>query len=303
MVRAALLLALLSPADGDGAAARTKVKHFVTLLMENRAFDHIFGCMGLEGVDGIPPEGRRLYADPANASSPSVTVSCGTAPYVCSSDPLTHKPAAYPHYDIFASKFATAEAGVEPYPPANGSTPWGPGGLYPKPDKTCATPGNPCGACTYPYAPQSDALHSFSRGASGVDIELFNRSQLPVKSAIAEHFGVFNKYYTSVPSGSMPNHMFLQSATSCGATNNMKYSVIGGPSVSYPQVIPPLPSLFTRLRPYLAHFSPVFSRFLCVFTAWPRRFHRAPSRNPGPRNSWQGDQEGRTPPFVRHARR
>ena len=69
------------------------------------------------------------------------------------------------------------------------------------------------------------------------------------------------------------------------------------------QVIPPLPSLFTLLRPYLAHFSPVFSRFLCVFTAWPRRFHRAPSRNPGPRNSWQGDQEGRTPPFVRHPRR
>ena len=69
------------------------------------------------------------------------------------------------------------------------------------------------------------------------------------------------------------------------------------------QVIPPLPSLFTLLRPYLAHFFPVFSRFLCVFTAWPRRFHRAPSRNPGPRNSWQGDQEGRTPPFVRHARR
>ena len=69
------------------------------------------------------------------------------------------------------------------------------------------------------------------------------------------------------------------------------------------QVIPPVPSWFTLLRPYLAHFFPVFSRFLCVFTAWPRRFHRAPSRNPGPRNSWQGDQEGRTPPFVRRPRR
>ena len=72
---------------------------------------------------------------------------------------------------------------------------------------------------------------------------------------------------------------------------------------SPPQVIPPVPSLFTLLRPYLAHFCPVFSRFLRVSTAWPRRFQRAPSRNPGPRNSWQGDQEGRTPPFVRHARR
>ena len=50
------------------------------------------------------------------------------------------------------------------------------------------------------------------------------------------------------------------------------------------QVIPPVPSLFTLLRPYLAHFFPVFSRFLRVFTVSPRRFQRAPSRNPGPRN-------------------
>ena len=51
------------------------------------------------------------------------------------------------------------------------------------------------------------------------------------------------------------------------------------------------------------HFFPVFSRFLRVFTASTRRFQRAPSRNPGPRNSRQGNQEGRTPPFVRHPRR
>ena len=50
------------------------------------------------------------------------------------------------------------------------------------------------------------------------------------------------------------------------------------------QVIPPAPSLFTLLRPYLAHFFPEKSRFLRVFTAWPRRFQRAASRNPGPRN-------------------
>ena len=50
------------------------------------------------------------------------------------------------------------------------------------------------------------------------------------------------------------------------------------------QVIPPLPSLFTLLRPYLAHFPPVFPRFLRVFTVSTRRFQRAPSRNPGPRN-------------------
>ena len=44
------------------------------------------------------------------------------------------------------------------------------------------------------------------------------------------------------------------------------------------------------LRPYLAHFSPVFSRFLRVFTVSTRRFQPAPSRNPGPRDSGKGAQ-------------
>ena len=65
------------------------------------------------------------------------------------------------------------------------------------------------------------------------------------------------------------------------------------------QLIPPVASLFTRFRPYLAHSFPVFPRFLRVFTGSTRRFQRAPSRTPGPRNSRQEYQEGRTPPFVR----
>ena len=48
-----------------------------------------------------------------------------------------------------------------------------------------------------------------------------------------------------------------------------------------PRVIPREPTL---LRLYLAHFFPVFPRFLRVFTVSTRRFQRAPSRNPGPRN-------------------
>ena len=57
------------------------------------------------------------------------------------------------------------------------------------------------------------------------------------------------------------------------------------PAAAPPQVIPPVPSLFARFRSHLAHFFPVFSRFLRVFTVSTRRFQRAPSRNPWPRNS------------------
>ena len=55
------------------------------------------------------------------------------------------------------------------------------------------------------------------------------------------------------------------------------------------------PDPFTPFRPYLAHFFPENSRFLRVFTAWPRRFQRAQSRNPGPTNSVKGAQT----PFCR----
>ena len=50
------------------------------------------------------------------------------------------------------------------------------------------------------------------------------------------------------------------------------------------------PTPATRFRPYLAHFAPVFSRFLRVFTVSTRRFQRTPSRNPGPRDRGKGAQ-------------
>ena len=44
---------------------------------------------------------------------------------------------------------------------------------------------------------------------------MFSAEQLPVKRAVSENFAVFNKYFTSVPSSSYPNHLMAQSATSC----------------------------------------------------------------------------------------
>ena len=46
------------------------------------------------------------------------------------------------------------------------------------------------------------------------------------------------------------------------------------------------PDSFTPFRPYIAHFPPVFPRFLRVFTVSTARFQPAASRNPGPRDSW-----------------
>ena len=84
-----------------------KVDHFVVLYMENRGFDHIFGCMNLTDslggppVDGIPPEGWIIPTDPARPvnltdNSTFVRATCGTAQYVCQGGP---------GYDAFNAKF------------------------------------------------------------------------------------------------------------------------------------------------------------------------------------------------------
>ena len=49
-----------------------------------------------------------------------------------------------------------------------------------------------------------------------------------MKVKVAEEFGVFNRLYSSVPAASSPNHLFAQTATSCGILNNIPYDQCGG---------------------------------------------------------------------------
>jgi phospholipase C len=169
----------------------------VVLYMENRPYDHFFGCMGLPGADSAATmtRNRSLPIDPTNASAGCVNVTCGTANYVCHGNMK---------YNIWSGKFANASRYGTP------------------------------GAAHFPYAKQNDE-HSFANGAQGHAIEMFSPAQLPVKTAIAKEFGVFNKLYSSVPSMSIPNHLFTQSATSCGAADNIMYSQCGGANATYPQ--------------------------------------------------------------------
>ena len=64
-------------------------------------------------------------------------------------------------------------------------------------------------------------------------MHMFSGEQLPIKKKMTEAFGVFNKFYSSVPSASIPNHMYTQSATSCGLHDNIGYNSCGGPAASW----------------------------------------------------------------------
>ena len=87
----------------------------------------------------------------------------------------------------------------------------------------------------YPYSPQSDA-NSGLNGAGSQAVEMFGPEQLPIKSAIVREFGVFNKFYSAVPAASTPNHVFTQSATSCGMADNVLWNQCGGPAATLPQM-------------------------------------------------------------------
>lgn len=55
----------------------------------------------------------------------------------------------------------------------------------------------------FPYDEQSND-NAYANGAHGAAIDAFSPEQLPVKAALAKEFGVFNKFFSSVPSASTP---------------------------------------------------------------------------------------------------
>ena len=46
----------------------------------------------------------------------------------------------------------------------------------------------------------------------------FKPEQLPVKTALAQEFAVFDKFYSSFPGPSTPNHLFIQTGSAQGCT-------------------------------------------------------------------------------------
>ena len=179
---------------------QSKIDHFVVLYMENHAADQIFGCMGLPGFDGIPPEGHKVPHDPDNPALGSVNISCGTADYVCKKGPT---------YDKYTGKFRAADmihSGRYPY-----------GGPGAQDDK-------------YSY------VHGLEAGDDATAARMYAPEQLPIKWALAKAFGVFNKLFTAVPGPSNPNHLFTQSGTSCGMKDNKLYDDCGGPTKTFPQM-------------------------------------------------------------------
>ena len=83
--------------------------------------------------------------------------------------------------------------------------------------------------------PQSNE-YAYQWGAIGVAVEILLPDQLPIKSEIAAKFGVFKNFFSAVTSALTPNHLFIQSATSCGVADNIMYNQCRGTTETYLQV-------------------------------------------------------------------
>nr|GEU41542.1 non-specific phospholipase C1 [Tanacetum cinerariifolium] len=171
--------------------------------MENRSFDHILGWIKKTrpDIDGLT--GNEF--NQVNASDPaSKNVFVSNDAVFVDSDPGHSIQAIYEQ--IFGSTPLNGSNGL------NGS--FGQNGSYPK------------------VAPMNGFVQQAnSMGVDGLDKTVmsgFDPVLLPSYTELVSEFGVFDKWFASVPASTQPNRFYVHSATSHGASSNVKKDLING---------------------------------------------------------------------------
>ena len=181
------------PPDPAVLAKFQGIKRFVILMLENRSFDHLFGFLKagnpqVAGLTGAEFNQR----DPNAPGSPQVMVRRASS-FVMTFDP------AHEYYDVQ----------VQLYGPLKGTAP----ALPP----LANLPSDP--------APMTGFIASavqavdFS-GDENFVMDCFQPDQLPVLSALAGEFALFNFWHSSLPGPTWPNRFFIHAATSGGLTDS-----------------------------------------------------------------------------------
>ncbi|KAL1108827.1 hypothetical protein V6Z11_D03G136600 [Gossypium hirsutum] len=75
------------------------------------------------------------------------------------------------------------------------------------------------------FAQQAESM---GEGMGRTVMSGFKPSRLPVYTKLANEFGVFDRWFASVPASTQPNRFYVHSATSFGATSNVKKDLIHG---------------------------------------------------------------------------
>src|ERR1700722_12315427 len=169
------------------------IKRFVVLMLENRSFDHLFGYLrsGNPKVMGLTGN-ESNQKDPNSPASPAVKVSRATS-FVMRFDP------GHEYYDVQIQLYGPLANTAPDLPPI----------------------ANP----PHQPAPMTGVIASATQGVDykgdeNLVMECFQPDQLPILTALANEFALFNFWYSSLPGPTWPNRFFVHAATSGGLSDS-----------------------------------------------------------------------------------
>jgi len=192
----AALIPATSPSSSATSSRMSRIRHVVTLCLENRSFDHMFAFLDHAGVDNLRDK-PHLYnlVDVNDPNSARVYVGPG-ANWVAPQDP-GHEIAAVTE-QLFGQNLV-----LQPYPRPLMN------GFLQNANKT--------------FAGSVPAMKEVMKS--------FLPAEIPALTTLATEFAVFDRWYASVPGPTQPNRAFLHSATSNGEVDNQRWHM----RLGYPQ--------------------------------------------------------------------
>jgi phospholipase C len=187
--------------EGDGLVTNSvsvvpanlaAIEHFVVLMLENRSFDHILGALKAQNpaIDGALDGEYVNLIDPAVATSQAVKTGPTTS-YCMAFDP------GHEFQDVQIQLYGRA---------------------------ACA--GRKAAPRVQP-APLSGFVYSAENAAQDAQraaavMQCFHPERVPVLTALATQFAVFNYWHASVPGPTWPNRFFVHAGTSGGLSDSPK---------------------------------------------------------------------------------
>ena len=168
-------------------------------MLENRSFDHLFGFLKTANPQIAGLTGSEFnQKDPNSAGDPPIPVQRASS-FVMTFDP------AHEFYDVQ----------VQLYGPLPGTDP----SLPP----LANVPTDPAPMTGF----VANATHAVDfSGDEKLVMDCFQPDQLPVLSALAGEFALFNYWHSALPGPTWPNRFFVHAATSAGLTDSPSTSQI-----------------------------------------------------------------------------
>ncbi|KZV21804.1 hypothetical protein F511_02962 [Dorcoceras hygrometricum] len=170
---------------------KSPIKTIVVLVQENRSFDHMLGWM-----KRLNPEIEGLTGTESNPLSSSDRIYYSDESGYVEPDPGHSYAATYEQ--IFGVPWSESHTQLAVAPTMEG------------------------------FAQQAETVE---KGLANVVMNGFKPDQVPVYKELVSQFAVCDRWFSSIPTLTQPNRLYVHSATSFGATENDNKMMIQG----YPQ--------------------------------------------------------------------